>query len=78
MPPQGYETTHQRDLFGDVIYEVFIAADTGQVGYLSREQLIQLLQSETLALHLTDEEVAAIVQELPGYVSSYSCLPLCI
>ena len=65
-PPEGYGTTHQPDPFEDVIYEVFLAADTRQIGYLSREQLIQILQSETLALHLTEEEVAAITQELPG------------
>jgi Ca2+-binding EF-hand superfamily protein len=66
-PPEGYGTTHQPDLFEEVIYEVFLAADTRQIGYLSRDQLIQLLQSESLALHLTEEEVIAITQELPGY-----------
>lgn len=62
------------DLFEQVIYEVFTTADSGQVGYLNREQLMQLLQSDSLALNLRDEEISAITQALPGYSMSYFVL----
>ncbi|XP_065828143.1 golgin subfamily A member 6-like protein 1 [Oscarella lobularis] len=64
--PRGYND-EEVDLFEDMIYEVFVAADTRKKGYLSQEQFVQLLQSESLGLALTDKDLNTIVQQTQGY-----------
>lgn len=65
--PRGYND-EEVDLFEDMIYEVFVAADTRKKGYLSQEQFVQLLQSESLGLALTDKDLNTIVQQTQGLV----------
>eukprot|EP00118_Oscarella_pearsei_P004880 m.21650 g.21650 ORF g.21650 m.21650 type:complete len:1043 (+) comp28195_c0_seq3:1100-4228(+) len=65
--PPGYNEKKEVDLFEDMIYDVFVSADTAQRGYLSQQQFVQLLQSETLSLALTNKDIGTITQQIQGY-----------